>query len=205
MEENKNLKNIWDFLDEQDEEEFSIAEEDKPKYVIRDSVHAERVTKYYKRTVQEIAHLQRELDDWRADIQKKQDEYINRVITPLEDKARFYETQLRDFAEKQIAGTKKKSLKLVEGTLQFTKTQNKYEHDDDVILDFINGLGAKDKLRGYLKPQPDKLDWKGMKENGEVREVTLEDGTVENHLFIGDVEIPAVNVQTNLPPSFKIK
>jgi len=205
MKENKNLKSIWDFLDEQDQEEFSIAEEDRPKYVINDTIQAENVTRYYKRTIQEIARLQQELDNWKADIQKKQDEYINKVVAPLEEKARFFEAQLRDFAEKQIAGTKKKSVKLLEGTLQFTKTQDKYEHDDDVILDFINGLGAKNKLRSYLKPQPAKLDWKNMKDASVIREVTLDDGTKENHIFVNEVEIPAVTVKVNLPPSFKVK
>ena len=202
---NKNTKSIWDFLDEQDEAEFSITDEDKPKYCIRDAEQAEHVIGYYKRTMQEVTKLQQEADEWLESAKKKHADYIGNVIAPLRDKAAFFESQLRDYAEGQIAGTKKKSVKLIEGTLQFTKAQDKYEHDDDVILDFINGLDAKDNLRAYLKPQPDKLDWKTMKETGLVREVKLEDGTVENHLFVNNVEIPAVTIKTNLPPTFKVK
>lgn len=199
------IKNIWDYLDEQDAAEFSIPEEDKPRYAICDAAQAERVVKYYKSTMREINVLKNSANDWLERAKKKYDSYIENVIVPLQNKAEFFEGQLRNYAENQISNTNKKSVKLVEGTLQFTKTQDKYEHDDDVILDFINGLKENDKLRTYLKPQPAKLDWKTMKDSGVIQEVKLEDGTVENHLFVEGTEIPAVKVQTGLPPAFRIK
>ena len=198
-------KSIIDYLDEIDEEEFSLDDEQKVKYQITNAVDAEKAVHVYKKTMKEVNKLQKQADDWLEAQKKKHDDYVNSVISALVGKAEFFEARLRDFAEHDTAVTKKKSTKLVNGTLQFTKTQDKYEHDDDVILDFIHGLGKKDALRSFLKPQPDKLDWKSMKEKGEVRSVQLEDGTSENHLFINDVEIPQVVVKTNLPPAFKIK
>lgn len=196
-------KSILDYLEELEDEEFSL-DENKNKYEITDSSEAERAVSIYKRTVAEVQNLQKQADQWLEEQKKKHEEYVNNVIGPLVSKAEFFEARLRDFAERDTAITKKKSTKLIGGTLQFTKTQDKYEHDDDVILDFIHGLKAKDPLRTFLKPQPDKLDWKAMKEVGELKDVKTDEGT-EKHMFVNGVEIPQVVVKTNLPPSFKIK
>lgn len=198
-------KSILDYLDEIEAEEFSLDEEQKVRYQITNTAEAEKAVHVYKKTMDEVTKLQQQADNWLESQKKKYNDYVNNAIGSLVDKAEFFEAKLRNFAEHDTAVTKKKSTKLINGTLQFTKTQDKYEYDDEVILDFIHGLGKKDELRSFLKPQPDKLDWKGMKEKGEVRLVQLEDGTSENHLFVNNVEIPQVVVKTNLPPSFKIK
>ena len=201
------MQDIWDFVEEENEkqqQDFSITEDQKVA-VIMNAVEAEYVCNLYKKKTLEIAKAEDHIKAFIEDMDQKVEAYRRKVIEPLIQQKEFYESKLRTFGETEIAGTKKRSVKLAAGTLQFTKASDKYEHDDAKILEFINGLPKKHHLNSFLKPQPDKLDWASLKKASEVREVVGADGEKTNRLFFEDTEIPAVTVKTNLPATFSVK
>lgn len=194
-------KTIFDFLDEVEEEKRSL-EDERERYKITDTNTAENVLARYKRIQNRMLNLNAQADEYVAQVQAKHKAYMDTVIEPMKQELEFLADRLSEFAQEQLKNSKKKSLKLVEGTLAFKRTQDKYNHDDAAILEYIKN--AKN-LQQYLKPQPAKLDWAKMKEDGEFRAYNDEAGNVIENFYVNDVKIPMVSIERNLPPTFTIK
>lgn len=76
---------------------------------------------------------------------------------------------LEDYTRKEItADSKKKSIKLINGTIGLRAQTPKYEYDDDTLREFLKG--KHDEL---LIPQPDKIDHSALKKACQLNDETL--------------------------------
>lgn len=190
---------IYDFLEQMlDEEETAADTEDVPD--IMSVAEAERTLWYYKKLQLEIAEMKQQAEDYVKEAQRMADRFLLKHCARKEGYLSVVEQRLRNFTEEELARTGKKSLKLINGTMSFVKQQPKYERDEEAILTYINTIADNDNpLVQFLKPQPAKLDWAGLKKAGTVKEI---DGV--KRLVVDKVTVPTVTI-VDQDKTFKIK
>lgn len=195
------VKDIYEFEEELigDDIPFVDNEEQSSGWTIRDIMTAEHAIKSYKSLEFQVAQAKEIAEQYVKQAEQTAKKYLAAVNSPKERQMAYLENNLRLFANDQRKGTRKKSIKLVNGTLSFTSQQPKFERDEEVILDFISGLEQDNPLRQFLKPQPDKLNWKDLKSNSTVK--IVDD---ESKMFAFGQEIPSVKI-VEVDESFKIK
>lgn len=195
------VKDIYEFEEELigDDIPFVDNEEQSSGWAIKDIMTAEHAIKSYKSLEFQVAQAKEIAEQYVKQAEQTAKKYLAAVNGPKERQMAYLENNLRLFANDQRKGTRKKSIKLVNGTLSFTSQQPKFERDEEVILDFISGLEQDNPLRQFLKPQPDKLNWKDLKSNSTVK--IVDD---ESKMFAFGQEIPSVKI-IEVDESFKIK
>jgi len=197
-------ESIYDFIDQMLAEENEASEQeitvDSDVPGIASVGEAERSLWYYKNLQLEIQQMHKQAEDYVKEAQLTAERYLQKNCAYKERLLGVVEQRLRNFTEAETARTGKKSVKLVNGTMSLTKQQPKYERDEEVILHYITTIADSDNpLVKFLKPQPDKLDWAGIKKAGTVKEI---DGV--KHLVVGKVTVPTVTV-IDQDKVFKIK
>lgn len=195
------VKDIYEFEEGliNDSIPFVDNEEQSSGWTIRDIVTAENAIKSYKSLEFQVAQAKEIAEQYVKQAEQTAKKYLAVINGPKERQMAYLENNLRLFANDQRKGTRKKSIKLVNGTLSFTSQQPKFERDEEVILGFISGLEQDNPLRQFLKPQPDKLNWKDLKSNSTVK--IVDD---ESKMFVFGQEIPSVKI-VEVDESFKIK
>lgn len=194
-------ESIYDFI------EKAIAEEEGEEQqsaidvnALSTKAEAERTLWYYKKLQLEIISMKQQAEDYVKEAQKTADLFLQKNCVRKEEILTSLEQKLRDFAQREIGNTNIKSIKLVNGTLSFVKQQPKYERNEEVILDYISTIADYDNpLLSFLKPQPAKLDWTGLKKAGVVKEL---DGV--KRLIVGNVTVPSVKI-IDQDRAFRIK
>ena len=180
-------KSILEYLEELDAEDFSL--DKSGHFEIRSREEAERILNRYKGLVATAHKAKYEADQYLASVTTKYNNYLETAVKPITDQADYLAELLRQYTDDVLANTKKRSIKLVNGTLQLRKAQPTFERDEEKVLDYIMNLSPRrEELNRFVKPQPSKLDWKGLKEECEVN-----DGKMFYH---GEV-IPYVEVKPN--------
>lgn len=194
-------ESIYDFIDQ------ILAEENEQEVSTVNAVpditsveEAERSLWYYKNLQREITQMHQQAEDYVKEAQRMAEQYLQKNCVYKETLLASVEQRLRTFTEAETARTGKKSIKLVNGTMSLSKQQPKYERDEEAILTYIDTIADSDNpLVQFLKPQPAKLDWAGIKKAGIVKEI---DGV--KRLVIGSVTVPSVTV-IDQDKAFKIK
>lgn len=190
---------IYDFLEQMlDEEETAADTENVPD--IMSAAEAERTLWYYKKLQLEVAEMKQQAEDYVKEAQRTADRFLSKNCTRKEEYLSAIEQRLRNFTEAELTRTGKKSLKLINGTMSFVKQQPKYERDEEAILTYINATADDNNpLAQFLKPQPAKLDWAGLKKAGTIKEI---DGV--KRLVVDEVMVPTVTI-VDQDKAFKIK
>lgn len=194
---------IYDFINDIVEEENNVAQEEdlqNKEMFIKSYDEAERAIWYYKKLQLEIADAKLAADAYVKEAQVMADRYLKEICAPLENRAFFVEQRLRNFAATERERTGRKNIKLVNGTLSFSKQQDKYERNEAEILDFCISAGQNSNLAKFLKPQQPKLDWALLKKEGTVKS----DENGNKRLFFDGALIPSVTVVPQ-EDSFKVQ
>ena len=130
------------------DEGFKIETRDQAEYYTRCLTQAQRENK----AVEEAA-------------KKRIEEYIERVNAWKEGKLKENANNierwtglLRPWAEQELKGSKKKSVKLIEGTLSFRKNDD-YQYDDEALIAYLKAKGRND----LIVEQAPKVDKKALK------------------------------------------
>ena len=117
---------------------------------------------YYTRCLTEA---QRENAAVELAAKKRIEEYVERVNAWKESKLKENANNierwtglLRPWAEEELKGSKKKSVKLIEGTLSFRKNDD-YQYDDEKLIAYLKAKGRND----LIVEQAPKVDKKALK------------------------------------------
>lgn len=102
----------------------------------------------------------------------------------------YYKSLLEDYAHSELDNTKKKSLKLIEGTIAFRAQQPSISYDDDTMISFLKENSVEECLKTTIK-----VDKKELKNIGEIK---------ENGFYYNNKLLDFVSVE-NRPPAFSIK
>lgn len=125
---------ICDLLEDieaQDNELISGNSLDNPKQMTREE--AEYFTKKYIEAANEI----KEAEETAKQYMEQQQEKVNNWLEKIKKNNQFlldiYGGALEMYTKAQLEETGKKSIKLIQGTLSFRKSRDKYEYDEDVL------------------------------------------------------------------------
>lgn len=160
-------------------EGFSIQSMDQANYFAR------KLRELREERAEAEAAAKKQLDAYKERV----DQWLTGVSNPLVNQETRLLNLLETFASEKLNGTKKKSLKLIEGTLQFRSQGDKFEYDDKALLAY-----AEDNLKDFVKRAPS-VDKAGLKQ-----EVKVKGGRA----FYKDVEIAGITVMPQ-PDKFDVK
>lgn len=175
---NSFLDDLLEFIDEAEVEELELQKEEDG-FKIETIDQANYITKKVKQIRSEMEEAKEIAEAQLKAYEEKVNAWLSSVTKPLERQEEFYLLLLEQFAKEKLKDTKKRSLKLIEGTLQFKKQQDKYEYDDKELIAF-----AEKNLKDYVKYKPS-VDKNKLKKDGKVK---------EGKLYIGDKEVKGVKV-----------
>lgn len=118
-------------IEAQDNELISGNSLDNPEQMTREE--AEYFTKKYIETANEI----KEAEEVAKQYMEQQQEKVNNWLEKIKKNNQFlldiYGGALEMYTKAQLEETGKKSIKLIEGTLSFRKSRDKYEYDEEVL------------------------------------------------------------------------
>ena len=182
------IDDLLSFIDEQEVDELAINLEDEGF-----SITSPEQANYY---VGRLNAVRQEMDQIKATASQaiakyhdKVNSFLERSISPLESQEERMLILLRYFAEKRLEGSDKRSMKLIEGTLQFRKLGDKYEYDEDKLLTSVST-----NYRQYIKTK-ESVDKTELKKAGKVK---------DNLFYIGDALVDGITV-TPQPDNFDVK
>lgn len=125
---------IYDLIEDieaQDNELISGNSLDNPEQMTREE--AEYFTKKYIEAANEI----KEAEEVAKQYMEQQQEKVNNWLEKIKKNNQFlldiYGGALEMYTKAQLEETDKKSIKLIQGTLSFRKSRDKYEYDEDVL------------------------------------------------------------------------
>lgn len=168
---------LLSFIEDQEVNELNI--NNKTTFVIENMDQANYAAKRVKRLRKEQEEITKTGLDQLKSYEEKVREWIEKSTSSLASTEQYYIKLLEEYAKKQLEGSKKKSLKLIEGTIGFKKQQDKYEYEENVLIDFLEKSHPN-----YIK-KTSSIDKASLKKEG-----TAKDGM----LYFNDTPIPGVTV-----------
>ncbi len=192
MEESKYMKELSEYLNLADEAENTEAGSIFPDLEIKDIYQADYNIKKVKEIQEEIESMKIYAEESIRKYTEKVNQWLEESTKSLEANKTFICSLLRTYASEQLKDAKKKSLKLIEGTIAFKKQQDKFEYDENTIISFLQERKIKDFLSEKITVSVDK---RGLKSD-----CTVKDG----ELYYGEIKIPGVTV-TPQEDKFEIK
>jgi phage host-nuclease inhibitor protein Gam len=181
------MDNLLGFLNEEEEQGLGIQQEEGFQIDSMDQAN------YFARKLREVraekseaeAAAKQQIEAYKERV----DRWLSSIVSPIEYEEERILALLENFAETKLSGSSKRSLKLIEGTLQFRKQQPKYDYNDEVLLDHAQAV-----LPSYVKTKPsvDKAELK--------KALKVKSGKA----YIGDKVVPGITI-TELPDKFDVK
>ena len=185
---NSFLDDLLAFVEETEVEELDLNEVNEG-FSIQSTDQANYIAKKVKELRAEQEEAEAIAKEQIKAYKEKVETWLESVVNPLKSQEEFYLRLLEDFTRQKLEGSSKKSLKLIEGTLQFRKQQDKYEYEDNVLQTFV-----EENLPEFLKVKTS-VDKTKLKKNATV---------IDGHLYIDDVLVEGVTV-TERGDKFDVK
>lgn len=175
-------------IDEEETAEFGTLTD--PKYAIQTRDDAEYRTKQYNKLMSEINDIENTaknaIDRHTEKVNRWKDSQLKSKLATVG----YIKGLLEDYATTQLKDSKKKSIKLIEGTLAFRNPPPVFTRDDDAIRSYMMFANPD-----YLEDVPAKVKWAEIKKAGKI---------VNGKFLVDDNEVPGVEVE-ELNPVFSVK
>jgi len=183
------MSELRSFMDEVETKELNIVQEDTFKITSRDQAN------YFVRKIMDLKAQETEV----VNSAKDEIERLTSIIKIWEEKEldtihkamEYFNGLLREFAESELDGTKKRSIKLPFGTLQFRSQQPKFVYDDDSLKAYLQSH-AEDLVEEKVEYKVNKTELK--------KRATVVDGKL---MLDGEV-VEGVYIET-LDDKFEVK
>lgn len=118
-------------IEAQDNELISGNSLDNPEQMTREE--AEYFTKKYIEAANEIKEAEEVAKQYMEQQQEKVNNWLEKIKKNNQFLLNIYGGALEMYTKAQLEETGKKSIKLIQGTLSFRKSRDKYEYDEDVL------------------------------------------------------------------------
>lgn len=184
-------KQLEAFIEESDVKEVGNVQ--KEGFIVEDDRQADYIVK-------RIKAIRKEKEDVEALAKKALDDYATKVqvftetkLNPLEYQEQYLLGLLETYAAQRLDGSKKKSIKLIEGTIGFHKRPLMIAYDEPVVLEFMKQ--HPDIARKFTKTTIS-LD------KTQIRKAGVFDDA--NQCTLDDVKIPGISAEVQ-PDSFSVK
>lgn len=125
------MYDLLEDIESQDNELISGNSLDNPEEMTREE--AEYFTKKYIEAANEIEKAEEAAKQYMEQQQEKVNNWLEKIKKNNQFLLDIYGGALEMYTKAQLEETGKKSIKLIEGTLSFRKSRDKYEYDEDVL------------------------------------------------------------------------
>lgn len=151
------MSDLRSFMDEVEIKDLDIVQDDAFKITSRDQAN------YFVRKIMDLKAQETEI----VETSKSEIERLTGMIKAWEEKEldtihrgmEYFNGLLREFAESELDGTKKRSIKLPFGTLQFRSQQPKFVYDDDSLKLYLQSH-AEDLVEEKVEYKVNKTELK---------------------------------------------
>lgn len=181
------MEDLLNFIEKEDD---TLIGDVDTHYIIKNQDEANIYIKRYKNIVAQMNEIEETSKEALSKYADKVNTWKESCLMPLQRKLQYYETLLQQYAEHQLEGSNKKSLKLIEGTIGFRTLPVKFNYNDEEVLYWLKQVNASD----YLK-ETTTINKEALKKAGAIK---------DDKFYINDVEVPGITL-TKQDKKFVVK
>lgn len=189
------IKDLNESISKMEAEELNInvtGDEESDREMIQNPQQANYFCKVVNELREERAKTEELINQELERVQKEYEAYKTKELNRIDGQIRYFSGLLESYATKELQNSKKRSIKLPHGTLSIKKQQDKYDYDEDAILECLK----KNKQDKFIKVQTvETVNKKDLKKEG---------FSHNGKLYLDNIEVKGV-VITAQPDKFEVK
>lgn len=189
------IKDLNESISKMEAEELNInvtGNEESDREMIQNPQQANYFCKVVNELREERAKTEELINQELKRVQREYEAYKTKEFNRIDGQIQYFSGLLESYATKELQNSKKRSIKLPHGTLSIKKQQDKYDYDEDAILECLK----KNKQDKFIKVQTvETVNKKDLKKEG---------FSHNGKLYLDNIEVKGV-VITAQPDKFEIK
>lgn len=189
------IKDLNESISKMEAEELNInvtGNEESDREMIQNPQQANYFCKVVNELREERAKTEELINQELERVQREYEAYKTKEFNRIDGQIQYFSGLLESYATKELQNSKKRSIKLPHGTLSIKKQQDKYDYDEDAILECLK----KNKQDKFIKVQTvETVNKKDLKKEG---------FSHNGKLYLDNIEVKGV-VITAQPDKFEVK
>lgn len=189
------IKDLNECISKMEAEELNInvtGDEESDREMIQNPQQANYFCKVVNELREERAKTEELINQELKRVQKEYEAYKTKELNRIDGQIQYFSGLLESYATKELQNSKKRSIKLPHGTLSIKKQQDKYDYDEEAILECLK----KNKQDKFIKVQTvETVNKKDLKKEG---------FSHNGKLYLDNIEVKGV-VITAQPDKFEVK
>lgn len=189
------IKDLNESISKMEAEELNInvtGNEKSDREIIQNPQQANYFCKVVNELREERAKTEELINQELERVQREYEAYKTKEFNRIDGQIQYFSGLLESYATKELQNSKKRSIKLPHGTLSIKKQQDKYDYDEEAILECLK----KNKQDKFIKVQTvETVNKKDLKKEG---------FSHNGKLYLDNIEVKGV-VITAQPDKFEVK
>ena len=189
------IKDLNESISKMEAEELNInvtGDEESDREMIQNPQQANYFCKVVNELREERAKTEELINQELKRVQREYEAYKTKEFNRIDGQIQYFSGLLESYATKELQNSKKRSIKLPHGTLSIKKQQDKYDYDEEAILECLK----KNKQDKFIKVQTvETVNKKDLKKEG---------FSHNGKLYLDNIEVKGV-VITAQPDKFEVK
>lgn len=189
------IKDLNESISKMEAEELNInvtGNEESDREMIQNPQQANYFCKVVNELREERAKTEELINQELKRVQREYEAYKTKEFNRIDGQIQYFSGLLESYATKELQNSKKRSIKLPHGTLSIKKQQDKYDYDEDAIIECLK----KNKQDKFIKVQTvETVNKKDLKKEG---------FSHNGKLYLDNIEVKGV-VITAQPDKFEVK
>lgn len=189
------IKDLNESISKMEAEELNInvtGNEKSDREIIQNPQQANYFCKVVNELREERAKTEELINQELERVQREYEAYKTKEFNRIDGQIQYFSGLLESYATKELQNSKKRSIKLPHGTLSIKKQQDKYDYDEDAIIECLK----KNKQDKFIKVQTvETVNKKDLKKEG---------FSHNGKLYLDNIEVKGV-VITAQPDKFEVK
>lgn len=189
------IKDLNESISKMEAEELNInvtGNEESDREMIQNPQQANYFCKVVNELKEERAKTEELINQELERVQREYEAYKTKEFNRIDGQIQYFSGLLESYATKELQNSKKRSIKLPHGTLSIKKQQDKYDYDEEAIIECLK----KNKQDKFIKVQTvETVNKKDLKKEG---------FSHNGKLYLDNIEVKGV-VITAQPDKFEVK
>lgn len=189
------IKDLNECISKMEAEELNInvtGNEESDREIIQNPQQANYFCKVVNELREERAKTEELINQELERVQREYEAYKTKEFNRIDGQIQYFSGLLESYATKELQNSKKRSIKLPHGTLSIKKQQDKYDYDEEAIIECLK----KNKQDKFIKVQTvETVNKKDLKKEG---------FSHNGKLYLDNIEVKGV-VITAQPDKFEVK
>lgn len=189
------IKDLNECISKMEAEELNInvtGNEESDREIIQNPQQANYFCKVVNELREERAKTEELINQELERVKREYEAYKTKEFNRIDGQIQYFSGLLESYATKELQNSKKRSIKLPHGTLSIKKQQDKYDYDEEAIIECLK----KNKQDKFIKVQTvETVNKKDLKKEG---------FSHNGKLYLDNIEVKGV-VITAQPDKFEVK